>query len=425
MREVHSPTCIQLKGYVYENIGEAHVNRELEELMNLLQAETVHHDEESLIARRAVDDIYEVYVKLLRGHDYCVFQIWATPISDDHRAPFDRVREILDRWLPEQLHRQIFEGVGPLFALNIYTCQETIPHEEMAPLFADQLDLAHSWVYSNRLQLTAENKGQRGEYLVTPTDGTVPDQLISSIVDDISRMETYFNKIISFYDVYAGIYDSLNRIEDEVLAQMDEITEKLGEADATALRTWLTGISDRYGHLSIISKGLQQDSFSLHSNLNNIKSTLQAWDEVRVSNHLPISQSLLNDAEMISSAYDNLSDRIEGIQKQLGNMIAMVRTRIELSQQEQSLQQLTDLVEMQKSMDVLEFIFLAAVLLDIFGFLFAALGEIWGREAAAGMGLYHIVTHIWEYPALLTALFVPGIMILSYYIIRLTERLIK
>ena len=98
---------------------------------------------------------------------------------------------------------------------------------------------------------------------------------------------------------------------------------------------------------------------------------------------------------------------------------------IELAQQEQSLQQLTDLVRMEKSMDVLEFIFLAAVLLDIFGFLFAALGEIWGREGAAGMGLHYILTHLWAYPALLTALFVPVIMILSYYIIKLAERLIK
>jgi hypothetical protein len=425
MLEIHTPTCIQLKGYAYEKIGEAQANHELEELIGLLRAETMHQDEESLIARTAVDEVYEVYLKLLRGHDYCVFQIWATPIGEDHRASFDRAREILDHWLPEQLQREILEDITPLFALRIYACQQAIPYEEMADIFMDELNLAHSWVYSNRLQLTAENKGRREEYLVTPTDTMVPDQLISSVVDDISRVETYFNKIISFYEVYADIYDRLNHIEEEVMAQMDEIAASLDEADVMALKTWLTQISEKYGHLSSISKGLRQDSFSLHSNLNNIKSTLRAWDEERVSNYLPISDVLLNDAEMVSSAYDNLSERIDGIREQLGNMIAMVRTRIELAQQEQSLQQLTDLVQMQKSMDVLEFIFLAAVLLEIFGFLFAALGEIWGREAAAGMGLDYIVTHLWQYPALLTALFVPVIMILSYYIIKLTERLIE
>jgi hypothetical protein len=425
MLEVHTPTCIQLKGFIYEGIGEAQANRELEELTSLLRAEIVHQDEESLIARTAVDEVYEVYLKLLRGHDYCVFQTWATPISDDHRGPFETVREILDHWLPEQLHREPLEGITPLFALRIYACQQAIPYAEMADLFMDELNLAHSWVYSSRLQLTAENKGRREEYLVTPTDTMAPDQMISSIVDDIARVETYFNKIISFYEVYGGIYERLNHIEEEVMVQMDEITGELDEADVMALKTWLTQISEQYGHLSSISKGLRQDSFSLHSNLNNIKSTLRAWDEERVSNYLPISDLLLNDAEMVSSAYDNLSERIDGIREQLGNMITMVRTRIELAQQEQSLQQLTDLVQMQKSMDVLEFIFLAAVLLEIFGFFFAALGEIWGREGAVGMGFDYMVTHLWEYPALLTAVFVPVIMILSYYIIKLAERLIE
>jgi hypothetical protein len=425
MLEVHTPTCIQLKGYVYEETEEAQATRELEELIGLLRAETVHQDEESLIAHRVVDEVYEVYLKLLRGHDYCVFQVWATPISDDHHAPFDGVRELLDQWLPEQLHREILEGINPLFTLTIRGCQEAITLEELATLFPDEANLAHSGVYSNKLQLTAEDKGRREEYLVAPTGAVVPDQLISSIVDDISRVEMYFNKIISFYDVYAGVYDSLNRIEEEVMAQMDEITGKLGEADVTALKTWLTQISEKYGHLSIISKGLQQDSFSVRSNLNNIKSTLRAWDEERVSNYLPISDRLLKDAGMVSGAYDNLSERVDGAREQLGSMITMVRTRIELAQQEQSLQQLTDLVRMQKSMDVLEFIFLAAVLLEIFGFLFVALGELWGREGAVAMGLPFIVTHIWEYPALLTSLFVPVIMILSYYIVKLAERLIE
>ena len=424
MLEVHTPTCIQLKGFVYEEIEEEQANRELEDLIGLVRAETVHQDETSLIARTAVDEVYEVYLKLLRGHDYCIFQTWATPISEDHYGSFEEVREILNHWLPEQLQREILDGIAPLFALRIYACQQAIPFEEMADLFMDGLNLAHSWVYSNRLQLTAENKGRREEYLVTPTDTMAPDQMISSIVDDIGRVETYFNKILSFYEVYRGIYERLARIEDEVVVQMDEITGELDEADVISLKIWLTQISEHYGHLSSISKGLRQDSFSLLSNLSNIKSTLRSWDEERVSNYLPISDLLLNDAEMVSSAYDSLSERIDGIREQLGSMITMVRTRIELAQQEQSLRQLTDLVRMQKSMDVLEFIFLAAVLLEIFGFLFAALGEVWGREGAVGMGFDYMITHLWEYPALLTAVFVPAIMILSYYVVKLVERLI-
>jgi len=117
-----------------------------------------------------VDGAYEAYHKLLRGHDYYIFQEWATPISDAFRASFKRVLGILGQWQPEQLHRHILEGIAPLFALKIHACQEPIPDEEIGRLFADEMNLAHTWVYSSRLQLTAENKGRRKEYLVTPGD---------------------------------------------------------------------------------------------------------------------------------------------------------------------------------------------------------------------------------------------------------------
>jgi len=115
MRAVHSPTCIQLRGYVYQELEEAQANSELEQLISILGAEMIHQDEDSVIARKAVDEVYEVYFKLLSGHDYCVFQAWATPIPDDHCAPFDQVREIVEHWLPTQLRRGILKGITPLF----------------------------------------------------------------------------------------------------------------------------------------------------------------------------------------------------------------------------------------------------------------------------------------------------------------------
>jgi hypothetical protein len=63
------------------------------------------------------------------------------------------------------------------------------------------------------------------------------------------------------------------------------------------------------------------------------------------------------------------------------------------------------------------------VLLEIFGFVFAGMGEIWGRGTAVGVGFRYIATHLWEYPALLTALFVPVILSLSYLIVKIVERL--
>ena len=424
MRAVHTPTCVFVQGCLYEDHGEDQVRSRLGDLLGLLQARVTSESEQGLIAHGGIDEDYELYVKLLPGPDYCVLQVWATPIADDYHDSFDRVLHFVNGWLPQHAGAHLLTDLPPLFSLNVLACQEMLSEDELATLFADGPELVSSMVHSGRALLTAGHKPPRHLYVVTPVQAMLPNELLSTVIDDVSRMEMYFNKIMSFYEVYPEIYAGVSAADEEVIVQMEEISGRLSDADTTALGNWLARISHNYGNLSIISKGLRQDSFSLHSNLSNMNSILRTWDDQRASSQAPISEVLLNDAEMVCGAYDGLSDRIQGIQSQLGNMIAMVRARIELGQQEQSLQQLTDLVKMQKSMDVLEFVFLAAVLLEIFGFIFAGLGEVWGRASMTAISFHYVLTHLAEYPALLTALFAPAVLVLSYFIVRLAGRLI-
>jgi hypothetical protein len=428
MRAVHTPTCVLVQGRVYNDSGEGLVRSRLADLLNLLQATVTSESDQGLIAHGGIDEDYELYVKFLPGHDYCVLQVWATPIADEFHDSFDRVLHIVNDWLPQRAGAHLLSDFPPFFSFSILACQETLSEDELTSLFSQGSELARGAVYSGRASLTAGCKRPRHLYVVTPAQAALPNELLSAVVDDVSRLEMYSHKIMSFYDVYPEIYASVSAADEEVIAQMEEISARLSDADTTALGNWLARISQYYGNLSIISKGLRQDSFSLHSNLNNVNSVLRTWDEQTVNSQAHVSDALLNDAEMVCGAYDGLSDRIHGIQSQLGNMIAMVRARIELGQQEQSLQQLADLVKMQKAMDVLEFVFLAAVLLDIFGFVFAGLGEVWGRTTTTvttEVSFHYVLTHLAQYPALLTALFAPVILVLSYFIERLVDRLIR
>jgi hypothetical protein len=424
MHAVHTPTCVLVQGSLYEDDGEGQARSRFRDLLSLLRAKVTNDGEQAPIAHRGIDEDFELYVKLLPKHDYCVLQVWATPIADDYHDSFDRVLEVVNSWLPQQAGEHLLKDLPPLFSLNILACQETLSEDELATLFPDGTELASSMVHSGRASMIAIHKPPRQLYVVTPVQAMLPNELLSTVIDEISRLEMYFHKIMSFYDVYPEIYAGVTDADEEVIAQMEEISGRLSDADTTALGSWLARISHTYGNLSIISKSLRQDSFSLHSNLSNIKSILRTWDEERGSSQAPISDVLLNDSEMVCGAYDGLSDRIQGIQSQLGNMISMVRARIELGQQEQSLQQLSDLVKMQKTMDVLEFVFLAAVLLEIFGFIFAGLGEVWAGASTTAMSFHYVVTHLAEYPALLTALFAPAVLALSYFLVRLVERLI-
>ncbi len=83
------------------------------------------------------------------------------------------------------------------------------------------MNLAHSLVHSIWLQPATGPEGPGTQHLATSPGEMVPDQLMSNIVDRISRSGTSLQKIMSFYDVYADIWNRFSTLEDGIPVQAE------------------------------------------------------------------------------------------------------------------------------------------------------------------------------------------------------------
>ncbi len=307
-----SPTCVRVAGYIYDELDEARARQSFALLASRLQGALMEEGSHGLLVRAAAEAPYESYLKLLLGHDYCLYQAWVTPIADDLRAPFDAAIRIAAH-LPPLLPTQ------PLFQTRILTGQEPLGEASVLALYDGGVP-ARSLIHARRLQVNREE----GLYLLFPTAESVPNRLISAVVDDISRLELYYHKILAFYANYPDLYRRVNQVEERASRRMEEATE-------LPIYEWLNDVSDRYVDLSNVTRALQQDMYSLQANLNNLEETLQRWGERELGDYPPLSELLLGQARLVVRAHEDLAGRVDSIRTRLSDVVTMVRTRSEVN----------------------------------------------------------------------------------------------
>lgn len=310
---VLSPTCVRVTGYIYEEPGVRRSARlGFSTLVERLHGTVLDQSPHLLLASAVVDETYEVYLKLLLGHDYCILQAWVTPIRDDLRAPFEAAVEIA-AGLPA-----LMPG-DPLFQIRVLTCQEPLTEEAALSLF-DGLPPARSLIHAGRLQVGRSED----RILLFPVHTGASDLLISAAVDDVSRIEMYHRKVLSFYVVYPQVYERINDIEDRVSRRMEEATER-------PMIDWLNEVSDRYVDLSNATRALMQDIYSVQANLNNLEEALRRWGEREIGSYLLVSDHILGQARLVLRAHQDLAERVDAIRERLNDVITMVRTRSEVN----------------------------------------------------------------------------------------------
>jgi hypothetical protein len=371
-----SPTCVRITGYIYEGLDQAQAQAGFAAFVEQISGEILDQTPEMALAHApAADTAYEIYPKLLLGHDYCLLQVWVTPVADDLRAPFDTVLA-LAQGLPDML------PVPPLFQMVLLTCQDRLPEEAVRAFFDDGV-FTRSLIYVRRLMLNLE--GPRG--LLFPVE-PVPDALISRAVDDVAQAYLFYHKVLSFYEAYPRVYAQVNEIEERVCQRMEEATIRpMGE--------WLNEVADRYVDLANITRGLRQDLYSMNANVNNLSGVARRWWEQRVGDYPMCSSPLLDQARAVIRAHDALSERVDAVRTRLDDVVTMVRTRSEVNR--------------LKMTNFIQFVTAAFGMSGVANQLFGGLRDLGVLPAALS-------------PTLLTVLFIPVAILLAWLLTRWMSR---
>lgn len=184
-----------------------------------------------------------------------------------------------------------------------------------------------------------EIKDKLRKYVITP--GVAGDA--DKVVDDIVRLETCYNLLLSQRQKYLLLADQLGRLEKGIATNMGVINLNISKADGKTLKDWLHSLSGNFGEVSGIAEELKKHAADTEGRRSVLQSILERWEGEPVGGLQTISEPLQFYTRAVGDDYGRLIQRIEGIRREMGDVITILRTKVDLIQQEQSL-------DIQKSM---------------------------------------------------------------------------
>lgn len=188
--------------------------------------------------------------------------------------------------------------------------------------------------------LDYESLTHHRKYKVTPADANGSNQ----VIDDIIRLESCYNLLLSQRQKYLLLADKLEGIEEGIATTMGVINLNISRASGDTLKEWLYFLSTNFGEVAGITEELKKHAADTEGRRSLLHSILDKWGETPLcEDGKTISAPLWSYTKGIGDDYGRLIQRIEGLKRELGDVINILRTRVEIIQQEQSL-------EIQKSM---------------------------------------------------------------------------
>lgn len=184
-----------------------------------------------------------------------------------------------------------------------------------------------------------EPKEMVRKYIVNPKTDSDADR----VIEDIVRLETCYNLLLSQRQKYLLLADQLSRLEERIATKMGVINLNILKAVGETLKGWLHCLSVNFGEVSGVAAELKRHAADTEGRRNVLQAILDRWAGEPVEGLQTISEPLYFYTKAVGDDYGRLAQRVEGIRREMGDVITILRTRVDLIQQEQSL-------EIQKSM---------------------------------------------------------------------------
>lgn len=178
------------------------------------------------------------------------------------------------------------------------------------------------------------------EYRIVTADTNNTHQ----VIDDIIRLESCYNLLLSQRQKYLLLADKLERLEEGISVTMGIINFNISKASGETLKEWLYFLSTNFGEVAGVAEELKKHAADTEGRRSLLHSILDKWgEEALTEDGKTISAPLWSYTKGIGDDYGRLIQRIEGLKREMGDVINILRTRVDIIQQEQSL-------EIQKSM---------------------------------------------------------------------------
>ena len=357
-----------------------------------IEESSIEWTENTAIASKRFDD-KKITIKLKKEFEFFTFQIICTEM-DEKRVNCEKLFEPID---PADSRDKIFE------------CIVIVPGNGFTKDDAERLVVENKHISSiyDKYQIVAElniDEGKRDVFILK-TGEYAPEM----ILENIELLETNCNLLQAEKQRFILAEDRLNHLDSKFVAKMSAISMNLATSNPKMLKDWLHGLSNDFGEISGIAEESRYHMSYVMMKRDSMRRVFREWNEKASAFDYPmISRCFVDTVDNLGDQYKQLFTRNESIRREMSDLISMLRAKIDLNIQEQSLelQQSIDntaktQMKVQHLVEGLSIIALSYYATHLAGFIFEGLEE---------NHLIHIS------PATLEALFLPVALLLSYYL---------
>ncbi len=313
---------------------------------------------------------------------------------------------------------KLFQKINYLEQKNkLFECSIAIPkgidiQEDLKRLSREKKYM--SYIY-NRYQIVTgfEGEGMGKDIFILASDDSVSDR----VVEEIVTLEINYHLLSIEQQRYILAEDKMNYLDSTVIARLGTISMNLSRSQPEELKGWLHGLSNNFGEVSGLAGELRHRMNYTTMKGDTIRKIFKDWEEKSAALQYPLlSQYFLEIAENLCNQYQRLFIQIDGIRREVIDLISMLRTKIDLMVQEQSLELQRSMDEttrtqmiMQHTVEGLSVIILSYYTIHLAGFIFESL------EAG----------HIIHSTVIVKAVFIPIAIGISWYLTFRARRLIR
>ncbi|MDO8142139.1 MAG: DUF3422 family protein [Candidatus Brocadiales bacterium] len=366
-----------------------------------IQAAAVQWNEDTAYTSKIINDT-KVAIKLRQDPEVYTYQILCTAVNGK-LMNVEKLFQGID--VPEHKNK--------LFECCLIVPSVTCTKEDLQLLLPKQGYMSYIYdKYKVAAGFEAEGTG-KDTFVISPEE-----QMLDKIVEEIVTLETNYQLLSVERQRYILAIDKLDILESTIVSKMRIISMNLQNSLPEALKMWLHGLSNNFGEISGIAEESRHRMNDTLLKRDVIRRIFKDWGESEGGFNYPaLSRFFLERVDTLGEQYQRLFIRIDGIRREMADLITMLRTKIDLILQEQSLELQRSMDEttktqmmMQHTVEGLSVIVLSYYIIHLAGFIFESL------EAS------HIINIS---STTVKAVFVPIAIAISWYLTFRAKKLIK
>jgi len=324
--------------------------------------------------------------------EYYSYQIWHIP--DDKTLPL----EFGPLKIPGFAFPVTPSGT-PISALDVIFSQERDVSPELIRVLLPGRSVYGSRVFGGDIAVVTSftpDERERERYLIFSSDPKALLSHLGQVTDAVVTIENYYHLLLLPFAEFSLALDRIHELEQHHLRQRETITAQLRTSNPDLLQEWVNTLTEDFLEVSRFAEAMRV-RLSASTPYNAIvHSTVRALQERPVPPFLPLSDYVLGGISGVADGYQQLIRRIEAVEADFESIISVIRTRVNLMQQEQNLDLLASVdrttksqVVLQHTVEGLSVIVIAYYLSGLAGYVLKAMeGVGWISNANVATGFF-------------------------------------